>query len=173
MQKIQPRIRELQKIHKDDKERQAKELMALHKEHDLNPFSSLLLIIIQLPIIFALYKVIRESLASQVFTNHLFLGIWSVGQTSLALTLLASALQYIQGRLSLAAVPKSSGDDKEKTMASAGRTLVYLGPLFTFIVLYRLPVAIGIYWATSTLFSVAQQVHINEKLAHIRNEEKK
>jgi len=54
---VTPKIKELQQKHKDDKERQVKEMMAVYKEHKVSPFSGFLLIIIQLPILIALYRV--------------------------------------------------------------------------------------------------------------------
>lgn len=54
--KIQPRLKEIQKQYKDNREEQAKLLMALYKEHKINPLSGIIPILIQLPILFALYR---------------------------------------------------------------------------------------------------------------------
>src|SRR3989344_6961334 len=62
LQKIAPQIREIQKKNKDNKEQQVKEMMAIYKEHRVNPFSSILLLIVQLPILFALYRVFMKGL---------------------------------------------------------------------------------------------------------------
>ena len=59
-QKIQPKINKIQKELKDNKEEQVKALMELYKEHKVNPFSSILLIIIQLPVLIAIYQVILK-----------------------------------------------------------------------------------------------------------------
>src|SRR5688572_820076 len=57
LQKLQPQIQELQKKYKDDKEKQAKETLELYRREKINPFSGLLLALIQLPILIALYNV--------------------------------------------------------------------------------------------------------------------
>ena len=57
LQDLQPKIKELQERFKDDKNRQAKEVMDLYKKEKINPFSGFLLLLVQLPILFALFKV--------------------------------------------------------------------------------------------------------------------
>lgn len=60
LQKLQPKILEVQKKYKDEKEKQAKEILELYKTEKINPFSGLLLAIIQIPILIALYRVFLE-----------------------------------------------------------------------------------------------------------------
>ena len=69
IQKITPRIKELQKIHKDDKEKQVSEIMKVYKEHKVNPFSGFLLLLIQLPILIALYRVFLKGFSSDVLSG--------------------------------------------------------------------------------------------------------
>src|SRR5580692_1502805 len=64
MQRIQPHVKKIQEQHKDDREAQAAALMALYKEHGVNPFSSILLLVIQLPILIALYRIILSGLGA-------------------------------------------------------------------------------------------------------------
>src|ERR1700722_5822542 len=72
MQRIQPHIKKIQEQHKDDREKQAQALMALYKEHGVNPFSTILLLIVQLPILLALYRIILYELA----TNATIVGLY-------------------------------------------------------------------------------------------------
>ncbi|MHB1117971.1 MAG: YidC/Oxa1 family membrane protein insertase, partial [Minisyncoccota bacterium] len=62
MREIAPHIEKLKEKHKDDKQEQARKMMELYREYGINPFSGLLLLIIQLPIIFALYFVFFKGL---------------------------------------------------------------------------------------------------------------
>src|SRR6185369_17930108 len=62
MNALQPRLTELRDKHKNDKEAQAKAMMELYKEHKVNPLSSCLPLLIQLPILIALYQVLAHSL---------------------------------------------------------------------------------------------------------------
>lgn len=63
MQEIQPKINELKLKHKDNKEELGRATLALYKEHQINPFSSCLPVLIQLPFLFAIFKVLREGLS--------------------------------------------------------------------------------------------------------------
>src|SRR3989344_5693043 len=58
MQKIQPKLKEVQKAHKEDKVKQTEAMMALYKEHNVNPFSGILFLVIQIPILLALYRIV-------------------------------------------------------------------------------------------------------------------
>src|SRR3989344_1229472 len=53
MQKIQPKLEKVRELHKDDKEKQMKATMDLYKEHNINPFSGILLLLVQLPVLIA------------------------------------------------------------------------------------------------------------------------
>src|SRR3989338_7917009 len=59
-QKLQPHIKKIQETHKDNREAQTKAMMALYSEHNINPLTPILLLIVQLPILIALYQVFRD-----------------------------------------------------------------------------------------------------------------
>jgi YidC/Oxa1 family membrane protein insertase len=60
MKKVEPHLKRIKEEHKDDKEKQAREMMALYKEHNIKPFASFILVFIQLPVILALYWVFKN-----------------------------------------------------------------------------------------------------------------
>ncbi len=60
MQKLQPQLKEIQKKHKDDREKQGQEMMKLYKENKASPLGGCLPLILQMPILFALFEVLRE-----------------------------------------------------------------------------------------------------------------
>ena len=162
MQRLQPRIEEIQREHKADKGEQAKALMALYKEHKLNPFSSIFLLILQLPIFFALFQIFSRELAGTVFATHTLFGFVDLSVKSIPIVLIAAALQYLQGKLS---IPKPGGaGQKPGNAAMVGKVMVVAGPILTVVVLMNLPAALGLYWLVSTLFSVVQQVYINRAM---------
>src|SRR3989338_9180552 len=69
MQKIQPEIQKIQHDHKNDREKQSQALLALYKQHKVNPFSGFFLILIQLPILIVLYRLFLEGLTVESFSN--------------------------------------------------------------------------------------------------------
>jgi YidC/Oxa1 family membrane protein insertase len=162
IQNIQPHIKKIQLDHKDDKETQAKELMSLYKKHNVNPFSSILFLIVQLPIFIALFRVFTKEASSPLFESHSLLGILDLGQKNIILALVAAATQYFQTRMMFVMKPDKGAE--KSPMAGNQKMMMYIGPIITLVVLFNLPSAIGLYWAVSNLFSVGQQFFINKKV---------
>ena len=162
IQRLQPHIKKIQLDHKDDKAKQAQELMALYKEHRFNPFSGVFLLVLQLPVFIALFQIFTKELKTLTFDNHYFLSLINLEQKNLVLVVLVALLQYWQGKLSL---PPKAKDKKPAggPLASSLGMMVYIGPVFTFLVLSNLPSALALYWGISTVFSVGQQIYINKK----------
>jgi len=174
LQRLAPKIKEIQKNHKEDKQKQATAMMELYRQHKVSPFSSFLLILVQLPILFALYKVfmkgfVAESLgalysfvSAPAVLNHGFLGLVNLSGKNFIIVAAAAVVQYFQGKFSL---PKNNKPASELSSAEKiGRQMVFLGPALTLAILYNLPSAIGLYWLTTSLFSVIQQIIINKQL---------
>ncbi len=172
MQKIQPQIEAVQKEHKENKEEQAKQMMALWKEHKINPFSGFLLLIIQLPILLAIYRVFltglnKESLSglySFVHTpeilNNSLLGLIDLSERSVIIVILAVAAAYIQGKMALS---KSRANSNSKS-AKMAKKMSLLAPGIILIFLINFSSAIGLYILVTTLFSILQQYLINKRI---------
>src|SRR5580700_10140535 len=167
MQRIQPHVKKIQEQHKDDREKQAQALMALYKEHGVNPFSSILLLIIQLPILLALYRIILYAIPVAAFTglysfvhapasiNSMFLGIFNLQARNIYFVILAAAAQFFQARLAIWRNPNASaGASPAEKMA---RQMAYIAPVITLVIFYSLPAAVDLYWITSSVFSILQQ----------------
>lgn len=171
MQRIQPKIKKIQELHRNDKEQQARALMELYKEHGVNPFSSMGLLIVQLPIMIGLYWVVQAGLkpgelaglysfvASPGLINATFLGIVNLAKPDVVLILLAAVAQYFQAKLAIYRNP----DDKTPLAPAEkmARQMVFIGPLVTVFIFYSLPSAVGLYWFVTSVFSVFQQIIIN------------
>ena len=178
IQKISPRIKELQKLHKDNKEKQVQEIMKVYKEHKVNPFSGFLLLLVQLPILIALYQVFLKGFSKEVLTNlysfvsappvvhTMFLGFIDLTQKNIWLVVIAGALQFMQSKLLLNINKKNEGQSKEIDMAQKmAKSMSVMGPLITVVILYPLPSVVALYWLTTSAFSVIQQIVINKKIA--------
>ena len=175
MQRIQPKIKKIQEIHKDDRDLQAKALMELYKEHGVNPFSGMLLLIIQIPILLTFYWVIRSGIGTAQLTglysfiaapqsiNVLFLGVMNLAKPNFVLILAAALAQYFQAKLAIYRAPGGSVGNLSQTEKIA-RQMVFVGPIITIMVFYNFPAALGLYWLMSSLFSVVQQYFVNKHL---------
>ncbi len=166
MQRLAPKISEIKKKHKGDKEKLAAETMRLYKEHKVNPFSQfVLLILIQFPILIALFKIFSQSIKTIPNLNPQFLNLVNLANPSIVLVLLAAASQYFQAKLTLPASQASQNLSKEEKLAKQMSSMtLYFMPVLTVVILYKLPSAIALYWLTTTVFSVIQQVIINKSL---------
>lgn len=175
MQRLAPKIKEIQKNHKADREKQAKAMLELYREHKVNPMSGFLLLIAQLPVLIALYQVFLKGLSNEALgalysfvsrpeiLNLYFFGAIDLSQRSILIVVLATVVQFFQGKLSL---PKTGNNTGELSSAEKiGRQMVYLGPAIAVIFLFNLPSAVALYWLTTSAFSVIQQIVINKKIA--------
>ena len=179
LQELQPKIKDLQNKHKDNKENQTKALMEFYKENKVNPFSSCLPMLIQLPIIFALYSVFRAGLSTinneflysfikaPENINTMFLGIVNMSETNIFLAILAGALQFIQSKLMFAKTQKNKPPKKSKSPQGLadmsglmGKQMMYLMPAMTVFIAMSLPSGLALYWVTTTLFAIGQQYAI-------------
>ena len=170
MQKIQPEIQKVQQQHKNNKEEQAKALMAVYRENKINPFSSIIYIALQLPILIAVYQIFFKGLTTESFTglydfvsapaviNPDFLGLINITEPSMIIVSLAVLAQFWQAKTSMAKQPAGG------KVAPMTKYMVYIGPLLTLLILPKLSAAIGLYWITTSVFSVFQQHLINKQL---------
>lgn len=173
MQRIQPKVKKIQETHKNDREKQAQALLELYREHEINPFSSFLLLIIQLPILIALYRIFLTGLDASQFANlypfvtapasvnSVFLGFLNLRASNIILVLIAAVAQYFQARLAIYRNPNQGALSPAEKMA---RQMAFVGPLITILIFYRLPAAVGLYWLVTSLFSIVQQIFINRHL---------
>lgn len=166
MSSLQPKLNELREKHKNDKEGQAKAMMDLYKEHQINPLSSCLPLLIQLPILIALYQVFSKALHGNLdglytfvgrpeFLDPTFLNFLDLSQPNIVLAILAGALQFWQSRMM---APKVKSTDA--TAAAMAIQTTYVLPLLSIFIAWRLPAGLPLYWAVTTLFAIGQQYFI-------------
>ncbi len=179
MKKLEPEITKLKEQYKDNQPEQAKQLMALYKERRLNPFSGVVLLFIQIPIIFALYFVVlRGGLPAINFdilysfvtapqsVNMNFLGLIDISKRNIVLALLAGITQFVQIRYSMPPTEKKKKETasfKDDFARSMQMQMRYVMPIFTFIIAYTISAAIALYWTTSNLFTIGQEIYIRRK----------
>ncbi|MEW5805442.1 MAG: YidC/Oxa1 family membrane protein insertase [Patescibacteria group bacterium] len=171
IKKIQPEVERIRKVYKNDQVAQTKELLALYKKNNFNPFSSFLGLLIQLPVLIALYQVFLRT-TNGVELSLLYPGVPRLGELQ---TLFLGAFELTQANLifSLIAALLQGGYSfllsKTQKQGLTEITMLLLSPLITFAVVSRLPSVIALYWSVTTIISIFQQL-ITERLIKKANE---
>ena len=181
LQDIQPKLKELKEKFKDQKERLAQAMMELYKKEKVNPFSSCLPLLIQLPILWAVYRVFRDGLKDGgavsgeflysfvahpgVIDAH-FLGIafFDLSQRNILLAVITGALQFWQVKMLMAKKqPSVPGSKDEGMMSMMNKQMLYFMPIMTIIIGASLPSGLVLYWLVVTLFTGLQQMFMFRK----------
>jgi YidC/Oxa1 family membrane protein insertase len=185
MKRMEPEIKQIKKDF-PNKEEQAKKTFELYKKYGTNPFSGCLVILLQLPVIFALYYVFYKGLSidesiiysfvqipAVLHTN--FLGLIEMGEKSIVLALLAGVTQFIQGYLATPMKSKTeivtSADAntpktfQEQLSDSMQMNVRYILPIFIAFVAWQISAAVALYWIVSNIFTIVQEWYIRRQLA--------
>lgn len=192
MQEIAPQLGKLKEKHKGDARRMQEETAKLYKENNINPAAGCLPVVVQLPIIWALYFVSQKvvglapnEVVSQVnklvyFIDALqlrsswdphFFGV-PLGQNPsqlvasmpvvLLIPVITGLLQFLQSKMMV--VKQAHNEPKKNDFASAFQTQsLYMFPVMIGIFSYTFPVGISLYWNTFTIFGILQQRFIQER----------
>lgn len=187
MRAIAPQMEEIKKKHKDNQEEQARAMFALYREKNIRPFSTFFLVLLQLPILFGLYWVFWKGGLPMINADILysfvpappsvdmtFLGFIDMGERSVLLALLTGITQYIYTRLSMG--PRQPRVKTEETSFSADMAhsfdlqARYVLPVLFTVISYSLSAALPLYWATSNIFMIGQEMlmgrGVQEKKSH-------
>ena len=178
MQALKPALDRLKEKFKDNKQAIAQETMKLYKENHVNPFASCLPLLIQLPILIALYYVLQIALKGDQFQliypfmhnpgsiNKVSLGLFNLENSSWVLAVLAGAAQFWQSKMMMRKRPDkpvSAGAKDEDTMAMMNKQMLYFMPFMTVFIGLSLPAGLTLYWFLSTLFTALQQLVMFKK----------
>jgi len=174
LQELQPKMEAVKKQFADDKQKQTQAIMELYKTNKVNPITSCLPMLIQLPILIALYTVLRDGLASKDLAlslysfisnpgtiNQISLHFFDLAKPNYVLAVLAGLAQYFQAKtLSRKNPPKEAGEGSkdEAMMSMMNKQMLYLMPVMTVVIGLKLPAGLTLYWFFSTLLMALQQV---------------
>lgn len=174
MQSLQPKMEELKKKYKDQKEVLTKKMMELYKEEKVNPAASCLPLLVQLPILIAVFQVFHNGLQnnggelSDLYAfvyNPGFLDTTSkmfgnLAEASVVLAVLAGAAQFWQAKMiQVKRPPKEAGSGaKDEDMAAImNKQMLYVMPVLTIVFGLQFPGGLALYWLVTTLLTIAQQ----------------
>lgn len=181
MQLIQPRVKELQKKYSHDREKLTQATMALYKETGTNPFASCLPILVQMPIFFALFRLIDhaadgqpkallDATQAQQFGSAEFLGVPIAGTllgsngdlsiifTAITLVLAMSATTFLTQRQLMS--KNMPADALSGPYAQQQKLLLYVLPIVFAVGGLAFPIALMIYWTTSNIWTMCQQFYV-------------
>lgn len=157
MQKLQPKIKEMQKKYKGDKQKLNEEMMKFYKENKVNPFGSCLPLLLQMPIFIALYLLLQDpdlyiNVRPLVSKSWLWIDdityAASITSDYVIIVLLYMGTQFLSGRL------LATSTDKTQQMMMTVMPL-FLGVIFLF---YAFPAGVLIYWVTTNVWTIGQQL---------------
>ena len=185
LQILQPQIKALQKRYKDDRQKQSEEMMKLYRENGTNPFSSCLPIILQMPIFFALFHVLKYGVADDnpigpmtqplvdsaaqatIFGAPISASFMDAAQypaemmniriVSLVLIALMTLTTFITQKQLLV---KGIANADSNPFMQQQKILVYVFPFMFAIFGINFPIGVLIYWLTTNLWSMGQQYYV-------------
>lgn len=182
MQEVQPKLEKLKEKYKDDQAKLAQETMLLWKTHKVHPLSSCTPLLIQFPILIALFYVVSGGLSpDKAFLIYEFLPEFSLADINsqfLMFDLLERSiivfpvsiglLQFIQMQLMTQKNKKKNAKKSEKKSAAnemeqANQMMKYVMPVMIAVFASQLPAAVGLYWGTSTFYGILQQLVVNKE----------
>ena len=168
---IQPKMEELKRKYKDDKEKLAAETMRLYKEQKVNPLSSCLPLLIQFPFLIAVYQAFRMGLSSPDANllysfignpgtiNPISFGFLDLAKANVFLAVLAGVAQFFQTKMLSTKKPAkvTEGSKDENMLANMNKSMLYLMPVMTVIIGVSLPGGLTLYWFVTTVLTIVQQ----------------
>lgn len=176
MKKLEPELKEIKTAFKNDKQTQAQKTMELYRNHGVNPLSGILTLLVQIPIIFALYKVflgganfdavnLYSFVSLPESVNAMFFGLVDMTQRSYPLAFLAALSQFFQIKLAMPPMQKSDKDDsfKDNFARSMNVQMRYVMPVFVFFIGLKFSSAIALYWTTMNVFAIVHETIVRRK----------
>ena len=182
MKKLQPELDALKEKYKNNKQKLTEETFALYKKYKINPFFGIVVLFIQLPVIIGLYWVFYKGglpnidpkmlysfihLPTGGEVNMNFLGLIDMSGKSVVLALLAGVTQFINTQITMP-TPKDDPNKqkglKDEIAKSMHMQMKYVMPVFITVIAYSISSAVALYWVTSNLYTIAQELYVRKRI---------
>jgi YidC/Oxa1 family membrane protein insertase len=151
MQQVQPKVMELKAKYKKNPEKLNQEVMALYKKYKVNPLGGCLPLLLQIPVFFALYKVLLIAIELRSAPWMFWITDLSQKDPYYVLPIIMGASMFLQQKLT-----PTAGDPKQQ------KIMQFMPVFFTFLFL-SFPSGLVLYWMVNNFLSIVQQVMINRK----------
>ena len=189
MQNLRPQMKKIQQRYKTDRgmmrtdpekyraqrQKQQEEMMALYKEHNVNPASSCLPLIAQMPIFIALFSVLRSpdvipELVEAPFPINTTLQAPASGAGIIAIGMLVlmGITTFIQQKQMMGRNAALADDQQMQQQ----KMMLYIMPVFMTFLGFQLPVGVLVYWVTTNLWQMGQQWYMLREMEHAEEQAK-
>ena len=186
MKEIQPKLAELKETYKDDQQQYAMKMLEMYRDNEINPFSTIFLTFLQIPIIICLYYVFLKSGLPSIQTDLLysfvsapstvnmeFLGLIDISERSHILALLAAITSFYQMKFAMP-IPQTNSKPGESFKDDLARSMSiqmrYVFPVIVYFIAYTISGVIAIYWFTSNIFTIGQEIYTRKHLKKPENQ---
>ncbi|MFA6748996.1 MAG: YidC/Oxa1 family insertase periplasmic-domain containing protein [Candidatus Ozemobacteraceae bacterium] len=156
MQKIAPKVQDLKDRFKDNPQKLNEEILKLYQKNNVNPLGGCLPLLLQLPVLIALYNTIRIAVELRK-TPFLWIADLSKGDPLLILPIAIAILMYVTQ------AKQASVDPQQKQMMA-------MMPMFMFVITWSLPAGLLVYWFASSVLGILQQYQANRIMAAMKEE---
>jgi YidC/Oxa1 family membrane protein insertase len=146
-----PQMRELQKRHKGDRERLNREMQAYYREHGINPLAAFAPLLVQIPVFISLYYLMRHDVKNGLFGDAGLLFIPHLTEKPHGAVLVALILTYLVSQIAGSLIAT-------RTMQGGQRGLMLALPLLFVGIVARFPAGLAVYWITTSLWTLGQQL---------------
>lgn len=148
---LAPKMKEIQAKYKDDKQKQSMHMMELYKKHNANPMGGCLPLILQIPVFFAIYRVLLNAIELKGAEWIFWVQDLAEMDPYFVLPILMGASMWLQQKIT----PNTMQDEMQK------KIFQMLPIIFTFFFLW-FPAGLTLYWFVNNVFTIAQQYYINQ-----------
>jgi YidC/Oxa1 family membrane protein insertase len=151
LRKHMPQMKALQARYKGDRERLSREMQAYYREHGINPLSAFAPLLIQIPVFISLYYLMRHDVKNGLFGDSGLLFIPHLTEKPHGAVLVALVTAYLVSQISGSLIAT-------RTMQGGQRGLMLALPLLFVGIVARFPAGLAVYWITTSLWTLGQQV---------------
>lgn len=163
MQDIQPQVKEIQEKYKKTPEKANQAIMELYKTNQVNPMAGCLPLIVQMPILIALFQGLRDYQYADLGSSFLWIPHLKNPDPLYIVPILVAGTTYLQSKYTT----PSSGDAASNQTA---KMMLYFMPLFIGYISIKFPAGLGLYWIFFSIFGTIQQLYINKQPAMQKGE---
>ncbi len=156
LQRLQPEIKKLQERYKDDRQRMQQETMKFYQEHKVNPLSSCMPLLLQIPFFIALFYLLNgDAFKADIRGEETFLFITDLAEKESGGALITLIVLYVVTQLGASLVTAISADKNQRYIMLA------LPFVFVFFV-FSFPAGLLVYWITTNVWTVGQQLVVRK-----------